>query len=462
MAQESLFGSAVKQGFDAATEFARTDFAHSACIDSPELWGLEVSAGGNIGVGYYQGLEFSFEGGDINMNCLNQLELSPELEAGARVNLIRHFGDCHAEGENLEDTLFVELGAGVDTSLGLTLGVGVAYTAGLRKGLLNRALPDFVKGSYANWSSVIDAITMGMPVFDAPENPTDHDALCAETHGLFDGSEEGTFRGVREIHAAKLNGFLMSYIESNTHCEGTVADIVEHDDDEAAGDEHGHVDEDELHGWTVCSDLTLKNAVGFIRSRIAERHAAAEGVARKAALGQLDVTLGLLDDLFSGCDHIEFQFEAGVGVSTPGTVTLGLESHNRFGTLSFDGTDEELGLALEAALAGPDAFEDPTADSTFQNWALRTVCGAADKLPGFAAFALLPVGAICDLITTSRATLGFVETLRRDPRFEAHLTDSLELWGISLPLPDSPLLNYAATCSLGPMRNTLELLWYEP
>lgn len=83
-------------------------------------------------------------------------------------------------------------------------------------------------------------------------------------------------------------------------------------------------------------------------------------------------------------------------------------------------------------------------------------------LTAYGAFALLPTGAICNMIATTRGTLGFIETLKNDPRFQAEFASSLELWGLSLPLPDSPLLNYAVTCSLGPVRNMLELLWYEP
>lgn len=454
MAETSMFGAGLKEGYDAATAFARTDFAHSACIDSPDQWGLEMSVGGNVGVGYYQGIEVSFEHGALNLNCLNQLELSPELELGGRVNLIRHFGECHAEGEDLEDTLFVELGTGVDTTLGVTVGVGVAYTAGLSKGLLNQTLPTFVNNTYDNWFGVVDDVVAGAPVFDPPPNPEEHQALCNETSAVFDGTKGSVFKGGREVHAEKLNGFLKGYIEANTHCENVVADVVEHDDDHEEPDAH---DED-LHSWTVCSELTLKNAIGFVRSRIAERRAGATGLSKKA-LGQLEITVALLDDLFSGCDHIEFQFELGVGASTPATATIGLESHNYFGTLSFAGTDEELGATLESAL-GPTSFDDPTHGTGFQNWAIRKICGLVEGQSVYGALSILPVGAMCKMIEGARATLGFVETLRKDPRFHAEFATSLELWGLSVPLPDNPLMNYAVTCSLGPTRNMLELLWY--
>lgn len=453
LAETSTFGAGMKVGYDAATDFARTDFAHSACLDSPDLWGLEMSVGGNLGVGYYQGVEFSFESGAINMNCLNQLELSPELEVGARVNLIRHFGECHAEGETLEETIFVELGTGVDTTLGLSLGVGVAYTAGLSKGLLNQTLPTFLSNTYDNWFTVVDDVVAGAPVFDPPADPAEHQALCNETSAVFNGKKGNVFKGGREVHAEKLNGFLRDYIEANTHCENVVAEVVEHDEHEE-GDEH----DDDLHSWTVCSDLTLKSAIGFARSRVAERRAAATGLPQKV-LGQLEITVALLDDLFSGCDHIEFQFEAGVGASTPATATIGLESHNYYGTLSFDGTDEQLGAALESAL-GPTTFDDPTGGTGFTNWAIRKICGLVEDQPVYSAFSILPVDSMCKMIETARATLGFVETLRKDPRFHAEFATSLQLWGLSLPLPNNALANYAVTCSLGPMRNMLELLWY--
>ncbi|HZO12688.1 MAG TPA: hypothetical protein VFB62_05510 [Polyangiaceae bacterium] len=453
MAESSVFGAGIKVGFDAATEFARTDFAHNTCLDSPEAWGLELSVGGDIGIGYNMGVELSFHDGAISMNCLSQLELSPQAQIGARANLIRHFGECHGAGsENLEDTLFLELAAGVDTSLGVSLGVGVAYTAGLRKGLFNRTLPAYLAGTFQNWTDVVDAIVTGEPVFRAPETDEDHEALCESTHEVFD---DHILTGGDEVHAEKLNGFLKEYLESNTHCEGAVGEIVNHADHGSG--EHHH-DEHDLHGWTVCTELTLKNALGAIRGEVAHRKESASGLKRNA-LTQLELTVALLDDVFSGCDHIEFQFDAGYGVATPATVTLGIESHNYYGTLSFDGSDEELGAAL-AQILDENTFRDPDQQTGWGSWALSTVCSAMEPLPVFGVFSVLPTGALCEMIKFSRATLGLVEAMHNDPRFQAEFASTLDLWGISLPLPETPFLNYAVNCGLGPARNALELLWY--
>lgn len=448
LATTQSFGPRIKQGFEAVTQFARTDFAHSTCLDSPEAWGLEISAGGNIGVGYAQGIEMTFEGGNLHMNCLNQLDISPELSVGTSVNLIRHVGECEAEGENLEDTLFVELATGVNTSLGVTLELGVAYTAGLRKGLLNRALPTFLQRSYTNWFGVVDEITTGKPVFDELKDPNEQDALCATTAELF--SESNALVGSGAVHAQKLNAFLKTYLETNTRCEGAIGEVV-------AAPEAELQQSADLHEWTVCTDVSLKGTVGAIRSRIAERRATTEGLAGQA-LGQLDAITGLLEDVFSGCDHIEFQMGSGVGVAAPITAGTGLESHNYYGTLSFDGTEEELALVLTDILQD-DGFQKPV------NLAESYVgsCEAINDLPLIGSFLdYMGSESVCDVFEVSGRTAGFVNALRNDERFDAEFASSLDLWGYSLQLPKDPLLNYAVNCSLGPLRNAMELLYFEP
>ena len=427
------FGPAVGFAYDGVTAFARTDFAERACVDSPDDWGLEVSFGGDIGVGYMQGLEFALEEGAINMNCLNQLSVEAEAGVSGKVNLIRHVGECHAQ-EGLEDTLFLELGVGASPGAGVD--VGLAYTAGLSRGLLNRAVPTALGARLRNYREVVQALSQRRPVFQPMQDPQLQDDVCAAVDNLRDAA---ILRG--DQRSPIIGRFLDGYLRSNARCGNTPAEPAGHDEEEP---------------WTACSQLTIKNAVQVSLSWVTRAKDAASNPAIRLALGEVETFLILLDNIFSGCDHIEFQLSVGAFVASPVSPSIGLESHNAYGRLAFNGTDAELGRALAGAMIA----RDPGDVSIWTRWFQSGVCELFRWHPQLATlFPFLPVEALCTIADVSRASVGIVRALYNDPRFGFTRTQSLNVYGFDFPLPDNPLLNYTLACGIGPVRNLLETLW---
>jgi hypothetical protein len=438
LARTSSFGPALTTGYSEVTEFAQTDMARYACVDSPEDWGLELSFGGALGVSYSQGLEFALHEGGIEMNCLNQVSLAPEAAVVANANLIRHVGECHGGETDLEDTLFLELGASAGVSLGIQGQVGVAYTAGLSKGILNRTLPRAIESTASTYRELIADIFDGRPAVavDIDGDPEAHAALCNAVDDVEHSMDEAMGGGT-----SPTSDFLGHFIETSSDCH------VEDDDhhDELGHDEHdGHEDQ-----WSICSTMSLKQMVGMVRTRIIELREASSGPMRRWALGQLDVLLEIVDNVLSGCDHVEFQVKVGVGIGTGFEPHIGLENHNYYGRIGFEGTDEELGEALAAAIRGSgdpeevdNACEEEHGDELQEEFS-----------------STLAEEDVCEAAEVATSTVGILDALQRDPRIQYETVDHLRVYGFDVPLPENTLLNYTLACGLGPLRNTLETLW---
>ncbi len=434
LAQSGRFGAALAESYAEVNEFAQTDFARHACLDSPNEWGLEISAGGNIGVGYRQGLEIALHDDNVVLNCLNQVEFSPQFGISAHVTLIRHFGDCHADGQNLEETLFAEIGAGVALPVGVSGGPGISYTAGLSDGLVNRAVPKFVSGTVGNLLDAVHSVLSGKPVIEPVEDAERQAAVCDALRSMMADHQVVSDRDLRGLIVGE---FLSDYLRINTSCEDATGNVIRFADD-------GHDDhhQDDGHDWTVCSDVTLKGLIAAVRHVIQDQLEVRTGALERFAFKQLDTNLGLLDDVFNGCDHLEFNLSAGIGVASPIEIGIGLESHNHYGVIEFAGTDEDLGMLLA------ESFDAVAAE--------RSPCEAPFWLT-FVPF--VTDEGYCQVMNVIKSSFAFAEALAADERFTLVLADSFDLFGFRVPLPASPLQNYAMTCGLGPMRNFFNFIW---
>lgn len=424
LAQGNRFGQELAQAYQSVTDFAKTDQAKRFCADSAQNWGLEVSFGGNIGIGYQQGLEILIEEDELAVSCLNQVNLATAIRAGGQLNLVRHFGACESE-EGPEETLFAEVGVGAGLSLGITAGVGVAYTAGLRDGLVNRALPSFAVDTYDNFLEMSSAALRGDPVITPIEDREKQAALCATMKSHFE-NEANRFPVQPGVRSEIIGEFVEEYLKTNTACYDDLKVLRPANDED----------------WTACTDATLKGAITWFRAGISDNKATATGVLDRWAFTQIDTTFRLVDDIFSGCDHVEFQLNAGIGAQGLISLNAGLESHSHYGTITFDGEDEELGELLADSfdgVAGKQRECDPP--------------GIVYYIP------FLKTQTYCDVTDVIKGSFEFAQAITSDSRFDFQAAQSVDWFGYYIPLPDDPLVNYAVTCSLGPMKNVFDFVW---
>ena len=72
---------------------------------------------------------------------------------------------------------------------------------------------------------------------------------------------------------------------------------------------------------------------------------------------------------------------------------------------------------------------------------------------------LLEEQTFCQIVNVVKGSFAFAHAISSDERFEFATNETFSLFGFGIPLPDDPLLNYAVTCSIGPLRNVLSFLW---